>query len=513
MKRTVSVVSIIALLLVMLAGCAGNASTAKITGLAGGAAGGYTLGVGESAGIELAMTAEVTTGDGAVGAYTLAYGENGFAWPAGVDEATAAALEGWAGMNPVFESEDETVATVENGIIYGHRAGATAITASVTDPSGETVSLRLPVIVIQYAERLDVEQDSLELLLIEDAGEESAGDGQGAEQDEGAGESGAAPDAAGGNTAQIVAAVWPQGSTNSTVTFACGNEAVAKVDSRGNVRATGVGETEIIVTAPGGKVPLSHTIKVTVSVPVPAIFQVIQGEEEKAATAGKGFQFPLDIGEDSAENYNIVYTSSEESVATVTKGGWVDTHAQGVCEITAEIPQSSCAVTVVVTVQPAPAAPSGSGAASPAAGAPAPGGSGTNQQQRNSDAYGVAAAVVSQVTSGDMSQRQQADALNRWLFTSVAFMWDQSEEGYAVNFGNEAYGALVNRYAACSGFCRAYTMMLGILGIQSSHVNAGEWTHQWVEVYLADEGVWITVDPASGTFDGYWYSWEGIQGL
>lgn len=352
MKKTISVICILLMLGAMFAGCASSTPTARITGLASDTEV-YTLGVGESVPIGLAMSAEVTTSDGTTSTHTLIYGEDGFAWPEGMDEAVTSALASWTEVNPVFDVADKSVVTVEKDTIITHAAGETTITASVTDPSGETVNATLAVTVVQYVENLDVNVDNLELTFIDEP--EPAEDSEDKEAEKEVTEDEDSADKTPANTAQIVAQVWPENSSDPTITFTSSDDAVVLVDDNATVIATGIGEAEIMVTAPGGKDEIIHIIKVTVTVPTPAVFAATEGKESVSATSGKGFQFPLDLGNENPEDFTILYESSDPSVVSVSESGWCDSVGVGETELTASVPHTDLVVVIVVTVQPAPA--------------------------------------------------------------------------------------------------------------------------------------------------------------
>ncbi len=108
--------------------------------------------------------------------------------------------------------------------------------------------------------------------------------------------------------------------------------------------------------------------------------------------------------------------------------------------------------------------------------------------------------VVGQITKPSMSANQKAEAIFNYLHHNVARQTNQSNEAYKTNFGNEAYAALILKKAACSGFCKAVTLMCNAAGLQSKHVNANSWTHQWNTVLI--NGEWIILDAQGGIFGG-----------
>lgn len=108
--------------------------------------------------------------------------------------------------------------------------------------------------------------------------------------------------------------------------------------------------------------------------------------------------------------------------------------------------------------------------------------------------------VVSYIITPDMTNHEKAFRIWEYLFFNVATQYNQSTEAYKTNYGNEAYAALIMKQAACSGFCKAVTLMCNAAGLQSKHINANKWTHQWNTVLV--DGKWIILDAQGGVFDG-----------
>lgn len=123
------------------------------------------------------------------------------------------------------------------------------------------------------------------------------------------------------------------------------------------------------------------------------------------------------------------------------------------------------------------------------------------KEGRLSLARAEARRVVSNITNGGMTKLQKAEAICMYLFNNVAHQLDQSNESYKTNYGNEAYAALVMKIAACSGFCKAVTLMCEAAGVPCQHINANQWTHQWNKVQI-DDGSWVVLDSQIGWVGG-----------
>ncbi|MDE6141857.1 MAG: hypothetical protein K2G03_04570, partial [Bacilli bacterium] len=111
-----------------------------------------------------------------------------------------------------------------------------------------------------------------------------------------------------------------------------------------------------------------------------------------------------------------------------------------------------------------------------------------------------AKVIVKKIIKPGMSDAEKAQAISTYLYENVARQLNQSSEAYKTNYGNEAYAALVMKIAACSGFCKAVTLLCDEAGLKSQHINANQWTHQWNKVYV--DGKWQVLDAQLGYFGG-----------
>lgn len=336
MKKSISVLCIVLMLAGLLAGCISTAPEITVTNLVSGETESYMLGVGETAMLNYNMAAQVRmTKDAAPIALTLAVSDAGtFDRPTDADENMNAVYDTLVALAPSYASEDEAVATADaNGLITAVAPGITTITVSVDNPgSDEPVTMSIPVEVVQYVEQLSVDADLLELTYIEES-------------------EGAEPDSTLANAAQIKAVVTPTDASDKSIFFASSDTSIATVDDEGVVVAAGVGECEITVSASGGKEDLEQIVKVVVGVPIPEIFELAINAQQNIVR-GKGFQIQFNFGEDAdPESYNVLYSSSDETVAVVTETGWVDCIGVGQAEVTAEIPYTDLRVTITLVVQ------------------------------------------------------------------------------------------------------------------------------------------------------------------
>lgn len=233
----------------------------------------------------------------------------------------------------VYTSSDEAIATVdENGVITGVAEGETTITATVGELSASrTVSVIIPV------ERLEAESMALHLA-----------DGP----------------------AALTYTVVPENFTGE-LTFASANNAIVTVDANGQITPVAAGDTNVTVTAPNG---MTATAQIRVW-DGPKELNLAPAKTE--VTKGSGTQIGVtDEQGNNVEAESLTWTSSDESIATVTEG-WVDVTGTGAVTITASTEYGVSTSVELTGVAPAarPAASTGSGAGAASGGETYGGGS------------------------------------------------------------------------------------------------------------------------------------------
>ncbi len=128
-----------------------------------------------------------------------------------------------------YTSNDETIATVENGVVTGVAVGTTTITIAATDGSGVTATINVTV------NGIDVTGITAENVTVVT-----------------------------GETATISYTVAPSDATDQSVTFTSANTAIATVDADGVVTGVSVGETTItIASVSNPEVTAEITVTVT----------------------------------------------------------------------------------------------------------------------------------------------------------------------------------------------------------------------------------------------------------
>ena len=149
-----------------------------------------------------------------------------------------------------------------------------------------------------------------------------------------------------GNTVSLVATILPEDAENQNVIWSSSNKAVASVKD-GEVTALKVGEAVITATSEdGGK---KATCKVVVSAKHIPVSSVTLDKEEVSLILEDKITLTATVAPENASNKTIVWTSSDESIVTVTDGE-VTALKTGEAVITAKSAdgdkKASCKVTV-----------------------------------------------------------------------------------------------------------------------------------------------------------------------
>lgn len=174
----------------------------------------------------------------------------------------------------------------------------------------------------------------------------------------------------GGDGQSLAATVEPADATDYTITYASSDESVAAVDAAGNVTTVAAGEADVTAEIAGNG--LMATCHVVVTPAVEALYL-----SDDAVTLGTGDDATLTLYAEPEEVdvSAAVWTSSDESIATVDEEGTVTAVAEGEATVTATLGgmQAACEVTVSdkaaggASGGGASASSSGSGSSAPAA--------------------------------------------------------------------------------------------------------------------------------------------------
>lgn len=174
----------------------------------------------------------------------------------------------------------------------------------------------------------------------------------------------------GGEPQSVTALVEPADTTDYTVTYTSSDDSIATVDAAGNVTTVAAGEADVTAEIAGNG--LMATCHVVVTPAVEALYL-----SDDAVTLGTGDDATLTLyaEPEEADVSAAVWTSSDESIATVDEEGTVTAVAEGEATVTATLGgmQAACEVTVSdkaaggASGGGASASSSGSGSSAPAA--------------------------------------------------------------------------------------------------------------------------------------------------
>lgn len=214
--------------------------------------------------------------------------------------------------NVTWSSDNQNVATVENGKVTAVGAGKATITVT-TEDGNKTATCAVTVNPISVT-GVTLDQSALPISV--------------------------------GGSAELKANVTPENATNKTVTWSSDNTAVATVDASGKVTAVAPGTATITVTtADGGK-----TANCTVTVTQP-VNDVTLDKTTMDLFVDNGGTLTAKIQPDNASNKTVDWTTSNAGVATVDANGKVTAVGAGKATITATAADGSekkaaCEVTV-----------------------------------------------------------------------------------------------------------------------------------------------------------------------
>ncbi len=226
--------------------------------------------------------------------------------------------------NISWKSSNPSVATVDNkGNIVAIAEGTTEITATTEDGEisvscNTTVSKKAPTII--NVESVILNEVSIDLLE--------------------------------GDTSNLIATVSPSNATNKNTSWKSSDPSIATVDNKGNIVATGEGETDIIVTTEDGNISVSCNITVSKKAPIIInVESVTLNEGSLDLLEGDTSSLVATVSPANATNKNVSWKSSNTSVATVDNKGNIVAIAKGKAIITSKTIDgnltANCNVTVI----------------------------------------------------------------------------------------------------------------------------------------------------------------------
>ena len=223
-------------------------------------------------------------------------------------------------LSVTWTSSNESVATVDtNGLVTAIAVGEAIITATTNDGSNLSASCKVSV-VPTLAESIALDKTEISLKANE--------------------------------SAMLVATLLPESTTEKSVMWTSLNESVATVDANGLVTTIAVGEAIITATTNDGS-NLSASCKVTV---IPTLAEsIVLDKTAISLKANESAMLVATVLPESTTDKSVMWTSLNESVATVDANGLVTAIAVGEAIITATTNDgsnlsASCKVSVVPTL-------------------------------------------------------------------------------------------------------------------------------------------------------------------
>lgn len=149
-----------------------------------------------------------------------------------------------------------------------------------------------------------------------------------------------------GETLQLTATVKPSYADNKTITWTSSNEKVATVDKDGKVTAVANGTATITATSADGK----HSATATITVKIAPEKLTLTAENKTLTKIGDTLQITAKVEPDNAYN-KLIWTSSDEKIATVDADGKVTAAGNGEAIITAITEDGKLSESVTITVK------------------------------------------------------------------------------------------------------------------------------------------------------------------
>ena len=219
----------------------------------------------------------------------------------------------------VWSSDNEKIATVNNGYVKGLANGTTIVRAKASDGSGLEASCEISVVVPVTS--VKIEETSLNVPIHS-------------------------------TSSSIKFEVSPKNATIKTVSWSSSDESIATVDSKGKVTGKKGGTVTITATSnetPANGKPKSASIKVTVVEPVSTIKLA---ESEIKMAKGSTKRLTPTVIPKSATIQTVSWTSSKPEIASVSANGQITAKKVGKTTITCTATdgsgvKSTCTVVVI----------------------------------------------------------------------------------------------------------------------------------------------------------------------
>ena len=151
-----------------------------------------------------------------------------------------------------------------------------------------------------------------------------------------------------GNTLNLVAIVKPTELSSSKFTWKSSDTSIATVDKNGVVKGIKTGKVTITVTSENGK---TATCTIDVVVDDVNVEKINLVPEKKEFAAGTVMQINATIEPENATNRDLVWSSSDTSIATVDSKGIVKGIKPGTVTITAKTKDGNVVASTSITIE------------------------------------------------------------------------------------------------------------------------------------------------------------------
>jgi len=212
-----------------------------------------------------------------------------------------------------WNSSDETIATVENGIVYGRSVGEVTISVS-------SFNLKLKDIckvTVTPIEATGIKLSESEKMMTT------------------------------GESFRLEYTIEPENTTNKEVEWESSDKTIATVNTDGEVTAVSDGECTITVKVKGSDTSAKCVVKVN---PI-KVTGVTLNETTKSIEAGESFTLTATVSPENAKDKSIKWSSSDPNIAKV-EDGLVTALAKGTCNIIATTNDGNFKAQCTVNVLP-----------------------------------------------------------------------------------------------------------------------------------------------------------------
>ena len=213
----------------------------------------------------------------------------------------------------IWNSSNNKVVSVSNGILTANSEGEAIITASTLNNKKTTLSVKVISNSVE-ASTIEINKTDFSLMI--------------------------------GNEIQLLATVQPENTTNKTVAWSSSDSSVASIDKNGKVTAKKLGYANIIAKTINGK---KASVKITVIDKEIPVNKVSLNETSVDILTGNSIALSATVLPINAIEKEIIWTSSNTKIATVDLNGIVKGINPGTATITAKTKNgtsATCKVTV-----------------------------------------------------------------------------------------------------------------------------------------------------------------------